>query len=141
MRVASPTGYFSKSPVTRYIRPRKERVRCTQCTAVPDGFRGGHELRRHRQRVHSQIRKVWVCVDASPDKAVLRNCKQCESGKKYAAAYNAAAHLRRRHFNDSLDRRNGEERLTWGMKIQDLKGWLEEREEVIYGRLSYANKS
>ncbi|KAK5131038.1 hypothetical protein LTR16_001086 [Cryomyces antarcticus] len=124
----------------RYVRPQHPKVYCHQCTDHPDGFRGDHELRRHADRVHATTRKVWVCVDVSPDKKFLASCKQCRSGKRYGVYYNAAAHLRRAHF---VPRKRGHkakgEEKRGGIgggdypPIERLKseGWLMEIEEQI----------
>ena len=130
---------------TSYNRPSKEKVKCTLCNEQPGGFRGDHELRRHQERKHCGNRKVWVCIDFSPDKTKLANCKQCRAGKKYGAYYNAAAHLRRVHFNPKPkgrkgksspeERRGGKGGGEWP-PMDELKNWMEERDEYALLELS-----
>ncbi|KAK5681171.1 hypothetical protein LTS10_006933 [Elasticomyces elasticus] len=134
---------ISKTP---YIRPQHPKLMCALCQDHPTGFRGEHELRRHYDRAHAESRKVWICVEPTtkskegwwPSKPV-GICKQCKQQKQYNVYYNAAAHLRRAHFNPRKRGRKakGEQRESRAGKaggdwppIEWLKtnGWLQEIE-------------
>jgi len=134
------TVAISKLP---YQRPHHPKLMCDHCDEFPNGFRGEHELRRHYDRAHAQMKKVWICVKPAaseiwPAKS-LEICKQCKQQKQYNVYYNAAAHLRRAHFcpRKRGRRARGEERETRAGKaggdwpsIDWLKanGWLKEIE-------------
>ncbi|KAJ9144270.1 hypothetical protein NKR23_g6176 [Pleurostoma richardsiae] len=102
-------------PKAKYERPKHPKVHCSQCDDYPEGFRGEHELRRHTEAKHRGFVKKWVCRDPATAGIAtevgvvnsLDKCKQCKQYKQYGAYYNAAAHLRRRHFNAKRSRRKG----------------------------------
>ena len=90
------------------------------------------------------ISNIVILLDAkygyaliTPEMAkMLSKCKACVAGKKYGAMYNAAAHLRRAHFNPKPKGRKGkgnEEDILVGKRssnyppMDELKPWMEER--------------
>lgn len=136
-----------KAEITRTVRqqPPRKTTFCQFCDDQPSGFHGDHELRRHIERHHSQVRRVWICKDASADGKFLSNCKACRSRKTYGANYNAAAHLRRAHFNPCKNRRGGRGKKSEGRggmgggnspPMEFLKHWMyEELELNVNGRV------
>ncbi|KAB5536578.1 hypothetical protein GE09DRAFT_1176484 [Coniochaeta sp. 2T2.1] len=117
-----------------YQRPPLRRVYCPKCNEYPEGFRGEHELRRHNDAKHASLVKRWVCteppghISGSPQPVVpLSKCKACVTQKKYGAYYNAAAHLRRAHFNPH---RGGKASGDWP-PMSILKDWMREVRQSI----------
>lgn len=116
-----------------YQRPPLRRVYCTKCNEYPEGFRGEHELRRHNDAKHAALVKRWVCTEPqgppnSPQPVIpLSKCKACVTQKRYGAYYNAAAHLRRAHFNPH---RGGKASGDWP-PMNILKDWMREVRQSI----------
>ena len=130
----SPDGSKIAIQKAKYQRPTHEKMKCIVCNDKPDGYRGPHELRRHMENRHSSNRKVWICIDISPNQTWLANCKQCRDKKQYGAYYNAACHLRRIHWNP---REKGKKADKGGKgrggngggdfpPMEELKKWMKE---------------
>ncbi|KAK4170391.1 hypothetical protein QBC43DRAFT_374670 [Cladorrhinum sp. PSN259] len=115
---------------TTYQRPQVRRVYCAKCNEYPEGFRGEHELRRHTDAKHAPLVKRYICTEpvessGSPLPTIpLKKCRACVSQKRYGAYYNAAAHLRRAHFNPQ---RGGKTSGDWP-PMTILKDWMREVE-------------
>lgn len=150
IRVKSADGSIQeKMPIAKapYERPKHEKLKCPHCDEKPTGYRAEHELRRHVERAHSKIRTTFICIDISPDKKFLSNCKACSRGKRYNAYYNAAAHLRRAHFkprdktqkgkdkNKGRDSRAGSSGGDWP-SMDELRKWFQEVKEVVPKNMS-----
>ncbi|KAI0424583.1 hypothetical protein F5Y09DRAFT_135110 [Xylaria sp. FL1042] len=132
---------------TKYVRPRQPKVFCGLCDEHKEGFRGEHELRRHKDAKHQSMVKKFICVDPQEFNLPvnvqvvnpLSKCKACKAQKKYGAYYNAAAHLRRTHFkekpsrcknrasgaNGDDDKRGGKGGGDWP-SMHELKNWMRE---------------
>ncbi|KAI0515151.1 hypothetical protein F5B22DRAFT_204210 [Xylaria bambusicola] len=133
---------------TKYVRPRQPKVFCDLCDEHREGFRGEHELRRHKDAKHQMLVKKFICVDPQelglPVNVQVVNplskCKACKAQKKYGAYYNAAAHLRRTHFKEKPsrcknknagtngadeDKRGGKGGGDWP-SMHELKNWMRE---------------
>jgi hypothetical protein len=105
-----------KAQIPRASKAQKETIKvfCHFCNDHKDGFKGDHELRRHINRLHKNVREVFICKDISPDGTFLSNCKHCRNMKTYGASYNAAAHLRRVHFNPATTPKGGRGKVSQG---------------------------
>ncbi|KAG7118476.1 hypothetical protein HYQ44_005619 [Verticillium longisporum] len=78
--------------------------------------------------------KRWVCAEPDgytspvPKPVVpLAKCKACVTQKRYGAYYNAAAHLRRAHFNPH---RGGKASGDWP-PMTILKDWMKEIRQSV----------
>lgn len=148
---SSATKPIAISKTSTYVRPRREPMKCDLCNDKPEGYRGPHELNRHKLRAHTPVVKRWKCVDPQgslpkdapvPVKA-LAKCKACSEGKSYGIDYNAAAHLRRAHFNpkqkskgrsnkSEKDKKAAKSGGDWP-KMEHLRPWLEETRDENNG--------
>jgi hypothetical protein len=136
-----------KAQISRFSRQPKEttKVSCFICNDHKEGFHGEHELRRHIDRTHKGFRKVFICKDISPDGTFLANCKHCRNMKTYGANYNAAAHLRRVHFNPCETPKGGRGKVSQNRggigggdqpPMDVLRNWMYETWETnLTGRL------
>ncbi|ETR99680.1 hypothetical protein M419DRAFT_37374 [Trichoderma reesei RUT C-30] len=87
-------------------RPLGPRVLCDMCEEYPDGFRGPHELNRHKALKHNGRVTGYICqnagqtVTASGQKLLrpLSECSRCKENWQYYSVQNAVEHLRRNHF-------------------------------------------
>lgn len=141
-------GKAAITKTTKYVRPKQPKVFCELCEEHKEGFRGEHELRRHKDAKHQTMVKKFVCVDPQelglPINVQVVNplskCKACKAKKKYGAYYNAAAHLRRTHFKEKPsrsknrsaganggddDKRGGKGGGDWP-SMHELKNWMQE---------------
>lgn len=119
-----------------FQRTQLRRAYCPKCNENPEGFRGEHELRRHIDAKHASLIKRWVCSEpahrsaSSPQPTIpLQKCKACVGRKRYGAYYNAAAHLRRAHFNPH---KGGKASGDWP-SMHVLKDWMTEVRHVANG--------
>jgi hypothetical protein len=141
-----------KAEITRFKRQPKEtmKVFCPICNDHQDGFHGEHELRRHIDRAHKGFRKVFVCKDISPGRTFLANCKHCRNKKTYGANYNAAAHLRRVHFNPCETPKGGRGKVSQNRggigggdlpPMDVLRNWMFETWELNVNGVSLEDSS
>jgi hypothetical protein len=103
-----------KAEIARLDQQPKETIKlpCPICNDHKEGFHGEHEVKRHVERAHSGYRKVFICKDISAGQTFLANCKHCRNKKTYGANYNAAAHLRRVHFNPCQTPKGGRGKVS-----------------------------
>ena len=152
---SSPKRSTTASLSQTYVRPRHDRVFCEQCSEHPEGFRGPHELQRHKARSHQSAVKKWICIEPAqyfedfPQPInPLSNCKSCSQKKAYGVYYNAAAHLRRTHFQPKP--RSGGEPVKEPVKrsgmgggdwppMSVLKNWMQEVEDIQDSTLQSKN--
>ncbi|CAK7212020.1 hypothetical protein SEUCBS140593_001362 [Sporothrix eucalyptigena] len=134
-------------PKAKRERYKHEKLFCDLCKQHPNGFRGEHELRRHKSSKHAVKVKKWICrdphmygIETSIDVIrPLSECKHCNEKKTYGIDYNAAAHLRRTHFKEKPARKSsgstkaGEKKSSshdadvfTDLPMSELKKWMVE---------------
>jgi hypothetical protein len=139
--VAEDGTLQKKAQISRTSRQPKEtrKLFCPVCNEHKEGFHGDHELRRHIDRTHKGLRKVYVCKDISPEGTFLANCARCRNMKSYGANYNAAAHLRRIHFNPCETPKGGRGKVSQNRggigggnqpPMDVLRNWMYEKWET-----------
>ncbi|KAI3333509.1 hypothetical protein F4824DRAFT_245505 [Ustulina deusta] len=138
----SPVHVDPKIEKGKYVRPKQQKMYCDQCNERPEGFRGLHELQRHKHAKHQRTLQKFICVHPStnglkvktPILHSLEKCTACKAGKKYGAYYNAVAHLRRAHFgarpsrpkgNPAVVVASGRDPGNWP-PLEELKSWVKE---------------
>ena len=124
---------------------QSKEITCPEPTcSLGSTFKGEHELRRHIERDHVTMRRMYICIDISEDKSFLKGCKSCEAEKKYNEDYNAGEHLRRIHFNPKPKVRRGNvpPELKRGGKgggngppMSELRKWMKSVEVDQDGRV------
>jgi hypothetical protein len=105
--IPKPVKTSGQDPATPARKTPKRAKNKEQCDICGDILSGKHEVDRHR-RSHDEFQDAYIISDDhTDDKLFIGECHACRGDHKYKAEYNAAAHLRRIHYQTTAAKKDG----------------------------------
>ncbi|KPI43417.1 uncharacterized protein AB675_6883 [Cyphellophora attinorum] len=132
---SSPRMQESPTASVRLLAPKQESDKSSSPTGNPRfvDVKGADGTVKRKAEITRAARREPDQKDV--DGKFLANCKACRNKKTYGANYNAAAHLRRAHFNPPKNKRGGRGKKSEGRggmgggnkpAMDELKHWMYE---------------